>query len=181
MNITQNLYGAKTTVALTGIYRVKVAFEPNSFTATLASYILKPDGDHHIKLSDAGSGITKIEFSDASGNTSGFESGSPPSSYGDFAYATTKHYWKNSMPLALAFQDVTFKFDQVTGEITNGNGVHAIGRRNGNGSIPPFINANQNSNNSAAIITTKGNSASAFSIRIKLGFELDFSLLLTKI
>lgn len=181
MNITQIQHDAKTTLALTGIYQVKVAFEPNGFTAGIAKFLLKPDGEHHIKLSDAGGGITKIEFSDASGDTSGFESGSPPSSYGDFAYATTKHYWKNSMPLALAFQDVTFKFDQVTGDITNGNGVHALGRRNGNGSIPPFINANQNSNNSAAITTTKGNSASSFSIRIKLGFELDFSLLLTKI
>ncbi|MGO3654851.1 MAG: hypothetical protein ACTJFN_10830 [Sphingobacterium sp.] len=174
----------KGAISLTGIHQVSVFFDPmGDFFAGVAKGLLNPDGNHYIKFTAVIGGITKVEFCDASGNTSGYNPGTPPSSYGDFDYATTKHYWKNQMPMALALQDVSFTFDDVTGNITNGNGVVALARRNGNpgSSIPSFINPNQDSDSSAAIITTTGNSASAFAIRIKLGFQIPFQIVLTKI
>ncbi|MGX1639623.1 hypothetical protein [Sphingobacterium sp. NPDC055431] len=170
--------------SLTGIFQVKVFFDPmGDLFTNLAKGLLNPDGYHYIKLSAKTSEITKVEFCDANGNISGLNPGNPPSSYGDFDYASTKHYWKNQMPMALALQDVSFTFNPTTGNISQGNPLKALARRNGNpgSSIPPFINPSQDSDGSAAIITTTGNSAQAFSIRIKLGFQIPFQIVLTKI
>ncbi len=179
--------GTLAAVSLTGVYQVSAFFDPmGNFLAGLAKIAIEPDGTHYIKLSALSGGKTQVQFCDASGNTSGFNPGNPsaiPPTYGDFDYATTKHYWKNQMPLSLAFPNVSFTYDDTTGNITNGNGVTAMARANGNpnGVLPGFITPSQDSDSTAAIITTTGNTPTAFSIRVKLGFQLPFEVVLTKI
>lgn len=133
---------------------------------------LKPWGWHNV-LFTTENGVTRVQFCGPNGELSG----------NDYFYKTTHHFWKNKMPMALNFENVTFCYNASNGEITPGNGVIAYARRNDNpeGFLPFFIKnkVNQNSGPEATIIKTEGNNPNHFLLDVKLDFEVDVHCLIS--
>ncbi|MFV0541492.1 MAG: hypothetical protein ACK5MZ_09700 [Aestuariibaculum sp.] len=167
------------TASFTGIHAVYVKLEPAHWTANLPAFLLQPEGNHHVKFTSLANGKTRVQFCDASGNVSG---NSVPT---DYYHSTTKHFWKNQMPMALNLEDVNFTYNSTTGSISPGTNVMARARPNDNpkGVVPPFfggILTNQNSGSNATIISSSGNTASNFRVEIKLDFQVNFHCVITK-
>lgn len=165
--------------SFTGVHAVHVELEGQNFSARIAAGLLKPYGNHHVKFTSLANGKTRVQFCDAGGNVSG---NSVPT---DYYYSTTKHFWKNRMPMALNLDDVNFTYNSTTGSISPGTNVMARARPNSNpnGITPPFFGGtmvNQNSGSNATIISSSGNTASNFRVEIKLDFQINFHCVITK-
>lgn len=176
---TQNSTMAKITASatLSGIYYANVKLEAQ---ALYQNYILQtfmlPYADHYIKLTDLANGDKQIQFCDSSGNVSGDDKDT------DYYYDTSNHFWANKMPMALNLKDVNFTYNSSTGIISDGTIVDASARENDNpdGFTPPFIDfTTQDSDSSASIISTSGNTSTSFTIEIDLGFEEDVHCIIT--
>lgn len=166
----------RSTTSFTGVHYVYVELQPTHWTANLPARILKPKGYHYVKFTQKSNGKIRAQFCDASGTVGGDNDS-------DYYYSTTKHFWKNAMPMALNLYDVDFSYSN--GTISSGTYVmaHARPNQNPNGTIPAFFLGgltNQNSGANADIVTTTGNTANSFVLKVKLDFELPFNCIITK-
>lgn len=167
---------SRSTTSFTGVHYVYVELQPTGGLAYLPALILKPKGYHYVKFTQKSNGKVQAQFCNASGTVSGDNDS-------DYYYSTTKHFWKNAMPMALNLYDVDFSY--TNGTISSGTYVMAHARPNQNpgGAIPGFFLGrlkNQNSGANADIVTTTGNTANSFVLKVKLDFELPFDCVITK-
>lgn len=159
-----------------GTHYVYVELQPTHWTANFPALILKPKGYHYVKFTQKSNGKIQAQFCDASGTVGGDNDS-------DYYYSTTKHFWKNKMPMALNLYNVDFSY--TNGTISSGTNVmaHARDNQNPDGSIPSFFLGGllvQNSGANADIITTTGNTADNFELKVKLDFALPFNCVITK-
>lgn len=167
---------SRSSANLIGTHYVYVELQPTGGLAYLPALILQPKGYHYVKFTQKSNGKIRAQFCDASGTVGGDNDS-------DYYYSTTKHFWKNKMPMALNLYDVDFSY--TNGTISSGTNVMAHARDNQNpaGAIPSFFLGglkNQNSGADADIITTTGNTADNFELKVKLDFELPFNCVITK-
>ncbi len=170
-----------------GTHKVYVKMESrNPFIQDVLFKHVQPWDWHYVKMTklenteeeDKKGDRYQIQFCDADGKVSG-------NNDADYLVSNnTHHFWANKMPMALNFENVSFTYYADTKNIKQGRGVKAKARKNGNkDAFLPFFFKNktsQESNEWAAIITTENNSADHFTIKVKLGFEVDVTCVITK-